>query len=77
MYKRKLSIQRQNIIFNNILVEIAKSHNVEYKPNPEISVRDPNYFYDLIENNNRPGGSSGGAPGSGGGGSVSNMTSLE
>jgi vacuolar protein sorting-associated protein IST1 len=33
------------LLVEKYLVEIAKSHNVQFKPKPEIAVRDPDFFY--------------------------------
>lgn len=52
-----------DLLVEKYLVEIAKSHNVPFKPNPEISIRDPDFFYSALEkpkNNNNGGGPSGG-----------------
>ncbi|CAF0841020.1 unnamed protein product [Brachionus calyciflorus] len=61
-----------DLLVEKYLVEIAKSHNVPYKPTPEIAVRDPDFFYAALEKNdknnrnNGPGGSGSGNSGSGG-----------
>jgi vacuolar protein sorting-associated protein IST1 len=42
----KLSEQAPGeLLVEKYLVEIAKSHNVQFKPKPEIAVRDPDFFY--------------------------------
>ncbi len=74
------------LLVEKYLVEIAKSHNVKFTPNPEIAVRDPYFFYDSLDqhekklaeqhnkninnNNNNRSGGNGGSGGSGGGGST-------
>lgn len=60
-----------SLLVEKYLVEIAKSHNVQFKPNPELAVRDPYFFYDSVNdtntkksnnnNNNNDGGSGGSA----------------
>ncbi len=47
-----------NLLVEKYLVEIAKSHNVKYTPNPEIMVRDPDFFY-CINNQKKSGSRSG------------------
>ena len=47
---QKMSEQApSDLLVEKYLTEIAKSHNVEFKPNPEIAVRDPYFFYDSLE----------------------------
>ncbi len=47
-----------DLLVEKYLVEIAKSHNVPYTPNPELSIRDPEYFFNNNDDQNN--GSSGG-----------------
>ena len=56
------------LLVEKYLVEIAKSHNVPFKPNADLAVRDPYYFYDSVNekpvrnnnnNNNNNGGNGG------------------
>ncbi len=46
-----------DLLVEKYLVEIAKSHNVAYTPNPELSIRDPDYFFN--NTNNQSGGGNG------------------
>ena len=46
-----------DLLVEKYLVEIAKSHNVAYTPNAELSIRDPDFFFNA---NNRNNGHSGG-----------------
>lgn len=46
-----------DLLVEKYLVEIAKSHNVAYKPKPDIAVRDPDFFYSSIDYNTKSGGS--------------------
>lgn len=48
-----------DLLVEKYLVEIAKSHKVLYTPNPEISVRDPDFFYNIKDRDNRNGSSGG------------------
>jgi vacuolar protein sorting-associated protein IST1 len=66
-----------DLLVEKYLVEIAKSHNVPFKPNPDIAIRDPGFFYASLErhqavvdkkNDNDGNGSNGGSGGSGGDG---------
>ena len=59
-----------DLLVEKYLVEIAKSHDVDYKPNPDIAVRDPFFFYDSINENK------GGSPGRGGGGATGGSGGL-
>ncbi len=58
------------LLVEKYLVEIAKSHNVPFKPNAELAVRDPYYFYDSVNekptrnNNNNNNNNNGGHGGS-------------
>jgi vacuolar protein sorting-associated protein IST1 len=74
-----------DLLVEKYLVEIAKSHNVPFKANPDIAIRDPGFFYASLDrheaaiakrnDNDGNDGSSGynggnsGNGGSGGGGS--------
>merc|ERR1712127_597478 len=40
-----------DLLVEKYLVEIAKSHNIEYKPNPDLAVRDPDFFYSVNDKN--------------------------
>ena len=42
------------LLVEKYLTEIAKSHQVPFKPNPEIAVRDPYFFYESIEKSTKP-----------------------
>lgn len=78
----KLSEQAPgDLLVEKYLVEIAKSHNVSFKPDPEIAVRDPNFFYDNMHqkpeslsvnntNNDDRNDGSNNSGGSGGGGAA-------
>lgn len=50
-----------DLLVEKYLVEIAKSHNVPYKPNPDISIRDPNFFYEYTDHVRKNSGAGGGA----------------
>lgn len=41
------------LLVEKYLVEISKSHNVKFTPNPEIAVRDPYFFYDSLDHQER------------------------
>ena len=66
------------LLVEKYLVEITKSHNVPFKPDPSLAVRDPDFFYSKMDdppnydpnkqNNNNNNNSSGGKGGNGGGG---------
>ncbi len=65
------------LIVEKYLVEIAQSHNVQYKPDPEMALQDYEFFYnfnhlDQPKNNNSGGSNSG--YGSGGSGGVGGQT---
>ena len=50
------------LLVEKYLVEIAKSHNVPFKPNPDIAIRDPEFFFERNSNDkNRRNGGGGGA----------------
>ena len=59
-----------DLLVEKYLVEIAKSHNVPYKPSPDIAIRDPDFFYSVMDNNDRSNKNNGpkGGSGSGNGG---------
>ena len=44
------------LLVEKYLVEIAKSHNVDYKPNSDLAIRDPDFFYNSSNNNGSNGG---------------------
>ncbi len=46
------------LLVEKYLVEIAKSHNVTYSPDPSISIRDPDYFFSNAKNYGGNGGGS-------------------
>jgi vacuolar protein sorting-associated protein IST1 len=54
------------LLVEKYLLEIAKSHNVPFKPDSDLAVRDPYYFYDSVnekpknDNNNNNNNNSGG-----------------
>jgi vacuolar protein sorting-associated protein IST1 len=55
-----------DLLVEKYLVEITKSHNVPFKPDPSVSIRDPDFFYNSMEspssnknNNNNSNGHSG------------------
>lgn len=59
------------LLIEKYLVEITKSHNVQFKPDPTIAIRDPDFFYSKIDeppvkpyfnNNNNNNGGNGGQP---------------
>lgn len=63
-----------DLLVEKYLVEITRSHNVPFKPDPNIAVRDPDFFYANMDkppvtmpNKNEQNGS-GGSGGSGGNG---------
>ena len=69
------------LLVEKYLVEIAKSHNVPFKPNPELAVRDPDFFYSSIkyddakrfdDNNTKNDGKPNGGNNSGAGGGGNN-----
>jgi vacuolar protein sorting-associated protein IST1 len=60
-----------DLLVEKYLVEIAKSHNVAFNPNPDIAIRDPNFFFD----NKKPGSNSNGGGGVGGNGGYSHSVS--
>lgn len=74
-----------DLLVEKYLVEITKSHNVPFKPDPSIAVRDPDFFYSKIEeppsyknthNHNNHNNNSGSDGGSGGGSQAPNDSAL-
>lgn len=61
-----------DLLVEKYLVEIAKSHNVPYKPKPDIAIRDPDFFYNSIDHSSKGNSNSGGGDG-GATASVSNQ----
>ncbi len=61
------------LIVEKYLVEIAQSHKVQYKPDPNLAIQDYEYFYNFNHleqpknnnNNNTGGGGAGGGLGAG------------
>lgn len=51
-----------DLLVEKYLVEIAKSHNVIYNPDPNVSIRDPEFFFPT-RNDRYNGGSSNGNAG--------------
>lgn len=52
-----------DLLIEKYLVEIAKSHNVSYKPDPNLSIRDPDFFFPSNNDGKYNGSSNGNAGG--------------
>lgn len=55
------------LLVEKYLVEIAKSHQVPFKPDPDLEIRDPNFFFNSVnESHQRKGNNGGGSSNNGG-----------
>ncbi|RNA12215.1 IST1 -like protein [Brachionus plicatilis] len=52
-----------DLLVEKYLVEIAKSHNVLYQPDPNLSIRDPDFFFPSNNEHKNDGSSNGSAGG--------------